>query len=117
MKVDASIGSGPWGPWYEVRSEGDLIVWSVVEGGDERRETVDPGPAGRERFWNAIDAAGAWRWKERYEDLTVLDGTSWSLRLEHGDRTVDTNGSNAVPAGWESVRSALEELAGRRDWR
>jgi len=74
MKVEAIIGGGPWGPWYEVRSEGDLIVWSVVEGGEERRETVGPGPAGWES-WNAVDAAGAWAWKERYEDPAVLDGT------------------------------------------
>ena len=47
MKVEASVGGGPWGPWYEVRSEGDLVVWSTAEGGDELQEAVEPGCAGR----------------------------------------------------------------------
>ena len=42
-KVEASIGGGPWGRWYEVRSEGDLVIWSTVEGDDERQEVVEPG--------------------------------------------------------------------------
>lgn len=117
MKVEASIGGGPWGPWYEVRSQGDLVVWSAVERGDERQEAVEPGPAGWERFWNAIETAGTWSWKERYEDPTVLDGTSWSVRLEYGQRTVSASGLNAFPPGWKTVRRALEELAGGRDWR
>jgi hypothetical protein len=58
-----------------------------------------------------------WDWAERYEDPAVVDGTHWSLRLEHDGRAVSASGSNAVPQGWRAVQRAVEKLAEGRSWR
>ena len=48
-------------------------------------------------FWQAVEAAGVWRWNDLYENLDVLDGTQWSLKLEHHGNNLTSGGSNAYP--------------------
>ncbi len=110
--VDASIG-GYFGPSYRVQAEGGTVRWTARQGGqDSDQATVQPDAEAWQRFWAAVDAAGAWEWEARYVDPDVLDGTSWSLRLEHEGRAVESSGSNAWPSGWEQLQAALEQLAG-----
>lgn len=110
--VDASIG-GYFGPSYRVQAEGGTVRWTArLDGHDTGQAAVRPDAEAWQRFWAAVDDAGAWAWDADYDEPGVLDGTSWSLRLEHEGRAVDSSGSNAWPPGWEQVQAALEQLAG-----
>jgi hypothetical protein len=78
--------------------------------------TMRPHPRAWASFWRKVDAAGVWDWKPRYLDPGALDGTSWTLTLEHDGRRVQSSGSNAYPPGWKQVQRALEQLSGKT-WR
>ena len=49
------------------------------------------------KFWDKMDKIGIWKWIEDYycQDLMVLDGSSWNLKIELGDKIVESSGSNA----------------------
>ena len=40
----------------------------------------------------------AWKWKPHYNNLSVFDGTQWSLEIEYGDAKISCSGSNSYPA-------------------
>jgi hypothetical protein len=58
---------------------------------------LKPSPEAWTTFWRTVDAAGVWRWQKNYQNPEVCDGLQWSLRLEHQDRAVRSEGSNAYP--------------------
>ena len=61
-------------------------------------------PFSREEFVRGIAALHIGEWKERYENLYVLDGTQWSISIEYEDDTepFEIYGSNACPYNfWE----------------
>lgn len=63
-----------------------------------------------ERFWRGVERAAVWSWKADY--LTdVLDGTQWSLRLQHAGRSITTAGSNDYPGGVDNNYSPTSEFA------
>ena len=56
-------------------------------------------PFTREEFIRGIAALHIGEWKERYENLCVLDGTQWSISIEYedGKEPFEISGSNAYP--------------------
>ena len=51
------------------------------------------------KFWDKLDKLRIWKWVENYDypDFVVLDGTSWDLKIELGDKTLKSSGSDAYP--------------------
>lgn len=51
------------------------------------------------KFWDKMDNIKVWNWKDNYDspDFVVLDGTSWNLKIELGDKKVESSGSNYYP--------------------
>jgi hypothetical protein len=74
--------------WYR-RAEGAYMWQPATE--------LIPSPEAWERFWRAVEIATVWQWENRYENLDILDGTQWSLKLKHQGRTLSCYGSNAYP--------------------
>lgn len=54
-------------------------------------------------------------WKELYS-APVLDGWSWSLTLNSGDRVIEALGMNAFPEGFEALVDCLAETFGFTDF-
>jgi len=71
-----------------------------------------PSEAAWLRFRKAVEAAGVFEWKQRYEDPYTLDGISWNLDLAWEDRSIFCSGSNSYPPGFEELLSAVEDLSG-----
>ena len=46
-----------------------------------------------------MDKIGLWNWQESYipQNMIVLDGYHWNLRIELGDNIIESSGSNAYP--------------------
>lgn len=75
-------------------------------------------------FWAAADSAGVHRWRGRYVDDRIADGTGWGLRLAAPGVRIVTGGSNAYPdrkgrrhsgtptSAFDAFLQALEELTG-----
>ena len=47
-------------------------------------------------FWKKINDLGVWGWEENYHN-PCLDGTCWSLSIEHEDKSISSTGGNAYP--------------------
>ena len=62
-------------------------------------------PFSREEFVRGIAALHIGEWKERYENLYVLDGTQWSICVEYEDGMLpfEIYGSNAYPYNFEEL--------------
>jgi hypothetical protein len=75
------VRRAPW-DW-----EGNAVADSVV---------VVPTTEAWAEFWAAAETAGVHNWRSRYH-AHVMDGVGWTLRLEAGGRTLESQGSNAFP--------------------
>jgi len=49
------------------------------------------------RFWRNLETAGVWHWQPHYDNLDLLDGTQWTIKLKHHERGVRSYGANAYP--------------------
>jgi hypothetical protein len=51
------------------------------------------------KFWDKMDKIGIWNWIESYypQDVMVLDGTNWTLKIKLGNKKFESSGSNAYP--------------------
>lgn len=58
---------------------------------------VTPSKEQWETFWQSLEDLDVWKWAKRYDNPLVLDGTQWSVHIEHGQRKVNAFGSNAYP--------------------
>lgn len=52
-------------------------------------------------------------WAERYEDLYVLGGSHWNLRIEYDTYAETKNGSNHFPPEWEKFCQLISKLIGK----
>ncbi len=82
------------------------------------------------KFWKALDELKVWEWEKRYDNRNVRDGLVWSLKIQHGDRSVSSGGSNGYPGSdlqkmdgpmpsqrFKEYQEAVEELIGRPLWK
>jgi hypothetical protein len=61
-------------------------------------------------FLEALDSLGVWRWRERYQSSTMLDGTSWKVAIRWGDKAIKSSGSNSFPKAFQAYLKAVSML-------
>ena len=51
------------------------------------------------KFWDEMDRIRVWSWMDNYDcpDVVFDDGSSWNLKIELGDKKVESSGSNYYP--------------------
>jgi len=94
----ASIG-GFFGPSYQVELKDGKLYYRSYRGNPNRarRITITPTPEQWAKFRAALDAIHIWKWKARYDNQYVNDGTQWSLSITYDDRALTSGGSNSYP--------------------
>jgi hypothetical protein len=79
-------------------------------------------------FWIKLEQIGIWKWNKSYspQDMLVLDGTVWNIKIEFGNKKIESSGSNAYPGNnigetnmnmsksFKKFLDALEELTGSK---
>lgn len=97
-KLRLFIG-GYFGGSYGVELErGALLYTRWREGSDnEEPRRIAPSAEAWTVFWERLDEAGVWSWSGSYQNPGILDGTSWSIVIAVGERSVEARGSNAYP--------------------
>ena len=118
-KFHAAIG-GYTGISINVEILGDSLHHSQAHGHDphppigiDGSVLVTPSPEQWATFRKALDRAGFWDWDEGYSPTdSIMDGTSWAVEIQWGDRSHESHGSNAYPSKWDSFRRALRKLLG-----
>jgi hypothetical protein len=75
-------------------------------------------------FWAAAEGAGVRRWRGRYVEERIADGTGWGLAITAPGVRIEAEGSNAYPdrygrshsaeptAEFQAFQAALEALVG-----
>lgn len=114
--IKAETGGFP-GPFFTVKID---LKHSVVESNSlikyrfenrnssrllEEKETED--------FLDELYRCDILNWAERYEDLTVLDGTHWNIRIVYDTYCEVKNGSNHFPPAWTEFCKAITKLGGQ----
>jgi hypothetical protein len=61
-------------------------------------------------FLEALDSLRVWRWRERYQSSTMLDGTSWKVEIRWGDKVIKSSGSNSYPRAFQAYLKAVGML-------
>lgn len=54
-----------------------------------------------------------YNWRDQYEELFVLDGTTWSVLLKTKQKIYTSSGTNAYPDSWDQFCNAIETLIDR----
>lgn len=108
-------GNGMMGADQYTCKHGALVhgwQYADMKGGFRKgSQTFRPSPPAWSRFWNSLDAAGAWKWQRYYRPkINAEDGTRWIVELHHAHRTVKSQGYNASPRSFDLFVRALERL-------
>jgi hypothetical protein len=95
----ASIG-GFLGQSYWVSLEGNAIEYSSSTSTGivpKDKLVFHPTEAEWSTFKKMLDEANIWKWKKRYVNSSVQDGTQWSLQIKWAKRSKTSSGNNAFP--------------------
>ena len=65
-------------------------------------------------FGKRLEEAKVWKWKKRYEEKGVVDGTVWQVLIEWDGLKADSSGDNAYPdvKQFAIYKAAVSELLG-----
>ncbi|SEB99583.1 hypothetical protein [Paenibacillus sp. GP183] len=112
-RIEASVW-GYFGSSYNV--EVDLlngkVIWS--EGLYKVSEYVKQADTeSMNTFIYGINNCRILNWEKNYNNLNILDGTHWSLKIELDDRIIEKSGSNAYPNEWEKFCNIIQKLTGK----
>lgn len=94
---------------YVIEYDGENLIY---EHGYGQKTVVNPSLTEWEIFWCKVDELDIWRWKQAYDNLDILDGTQWNLKLKHNGRTKNSYGSNEYPKTFDAFLKALRKLIG-----
>lgn len=112
-KLKLYIGGAPFAPSYLVALQGRRLSYRARSGeGRDKKRALAPTPEQWEEFWSALHRAGVWGWKERYPNPGIVDGTMWSIEIEHEGRSITSRGDNAFPKRFDAFLEAVRRLLG-----
>ncbi len=73
-----------------------------------KHETPDAGKwAG---FMACLEELEVWSWESQYFHTDMCDGIQWEVKLELGDKTLHSHGTNKTPEGFDEFKAAIKEL-------
>ena len=122
QKLEVYIG-GFSGPSFDIKLfKGKLLYSSHLYA---EPESITPTPKAWEHYLTAMDKLDIWAWERKYDNLDVLDGTQWSVKINWGSKKVISAGSNCFPPDktfemsrqFKQFCSAVSDLLGGKDFR
>ena len=87
---------------------------------------LEPDTKDWKEFWGTLEEIDIWKWQRDYNpERPILDGTSWKIDIQYGEKEVLSSGSNAYPPSSETEMSdeflkfcqAVSDLCGGRKFR
>lgn len=74
---------------------------------------ITPTPKQWQAFYAALSEHNIWDWQESYmPEQAVPDSPSWSIKLTHGDKTLNSSGYGATPENYGHFLKAVSDLIG-----
>ena len=99
LKLEFYIG-GYSGPNHILKLENGVLKYKLFEAHpDYPEKEIEVVPIGRKwiNFRKKLDAINVWRWRRRYVDPDVCDGTQWEFEVDYGVKKIKSSGSNSYP--------------------
>ena len=88
-------------------------IWGSEQGDVDFRLICDLDNDKVDMFFRETARHGFTNWDERYEDLTILDGSEWYIKIVFADGTIkEISGQNAYPETWKYVIANFVNLTG-----
>ena len=103
---------------FSVMKDGTELIYKVYETGYLLKKTTNITPSEKKwnQFWYSCTKLKIWKWKKRYEDPDILDGTSWRVCIKHNSKIIDSSGSNAGPEILNEFFNSINKLLGGVDF-
>ncbi|WP_245917506.1 hypothetical protein [Bacillus canaveralius] len=117
VSLTASVGRHP-GPWYKVKINFQKNTFFYIEWTSNEHQQTEhnlPQKYGRvEDFKKELFKMKIWDWKHDYQrNEMILDGTSWSIKLETKGATYSSGGFQEFPKEWSKFCRAMMNLTGK----
>ena len=109
---------GYLGRSFSLLKEDDQLAYTTFGNGYslERVEKVNPSPHAWREFFKTLDQIDIWRWKSRYENPGIMDGSSWKVTIELENRKLVSSGSNNFPDNFDILSESVRKLLGGSDF-
>ena len=97
----------------KVNTDDSHELWGTTEGDADLAFVSDLDYDKIDNFFRQTARHGLTNWKESYRDNSVLDGSSWYIKIIFSDQTImESYGINKYPSTWDKVMEDFEELTG-----
>lgn len=99
LKLEFYIG-GFTGPNHSIKLANGILKYKLFEAHpDYPEKEIEVVPTGRKwiNFRKKLNAIDVWKWKRRYVDPDICDGTQWEFEVDYGVKKKKCSGSNAYP--------------------
>ncbi len=109
---------GYMGMSYSVEKKDNELIYKIYETGYSLKEPVNITPSDKKwnQFWDSCNRLEIWKWKKRYENPYVLDGTSWRVCIKRDNISIDSSGSNDGPPVLDKFFDSISKLLGGVDF-
>lgn len=111
---------GFFGPsyWVKLLPDGSLEYTVRIPPAEPKRSIIHVSDERWTGFRTALDKARVWKWKNRYENPDIMDGTQWNLKIGYPDTSISSAGSNAFPphSQFKIYHEAVRELLDGRNF-
>ncbi len=61
-------------------------------------------------FMTCLEELKVWHWEPQYFQTDMCDGIQWEVKLELGDKSLHSHGTNKTPDGFDEFKAAVKEL-------
>ena len=90
-------------------------TWGTAPGDADFRFITDLENDAIDSFFRQTARHGFTNWEDYYEDNSILDGSTWYIKIVFSDGTVkEMSGINKYPETWKNVITDFENLTGYR---
>ena len=114
LKLIAAIG-GYFGPSSKIEWDGENLNYLFNPSGHAgesgtQKTLIKVNEFDWKEFHDSLDKIGVWNWEERYDDSSILDGTSWLFEVTYKDKSIESSGSNSFPKRFNDLIDAIRKL-------
>ena len=102
--------------FYEIApdAEPDVDLWGTPEGDADFVFVSDLDDDAIDTFFRESARHGLTNWKSSYRDNSIMDGSSWNIKIVFSDRDpMESTGLNKYPATWDKVMEDFKDLTGK----
>lgn len=102
-----------FGHHLNIEITGDQVIYRLSRDDTIIEEKIfHPDQEKLDVFLAGMENSGVFEWEDHYNECCSLDGVSWSLKINTGNRTRISRGTNGYPPGWPLFLAALESILG-----